>query len=51
VSAEQWEEWKANSVDPKCPNGEWTPDPYADTYAVSPDLIALHHIQPGYYDD
>ncbi|CAK0883070.1 unnamed protein product, partial [Prorocentrum cordatum] len=23
VSAEQWEEWKANSVDPKCPNGDY----------------------------
>jgi len=50
VSAEQWEEWKANSVDPKCPNGDWAPDPYADTYAVSPDLIALHHVQQ-FYDD
>jgi len=48
VGAEQWEEWKANSVDPKCPNGEWAPDPYADTYAVSPDLIAQHS---EWYDD
>jgi len=36
VTEELWASWSANLTDPECPNGGWTEDPYADTFAINP---------------
>jgi uncharacterized protein YegL len=39
VTGELWATWSANLTAPDCPNGGWTEDPYADTFAINPSSI------------
>jgi len=40
VTQELWDAWAANATAPECPNGDWTYDPYTDTYAIDPKALA-----------
>jgi uncharacterized protein YegL len=39
VTEELWASWSANLTAPECPNGGWTDDPYADTFAINPSSV------------
>jgi hypothetical protein len=40
VTSELWNSWSQDRTSPPCPDGQWIPNPFYDTYAIKPSIVS-----------